>query len=81
MLILNNKQNNLLIELGNRYYKLNAILKGRPATSEDLYHNLPSTKKYYPKTTLDISSIVNNDNLSLALSDFKSILNEIGKLK
>ncbi len=79
MLIPNIRKEELLIELGDRYYTLSTILKGRPARETDKNHGLKSGKSYYSMESLARSSIIEESKLRLALADFKSILTEIGR--
>ena len=78
MILNKNKSKQLLEELNTRHATLHEVLAGRQADERD---QRDGAKGSWTKETLDRCVAVDSYKLRLAVSDFKTILTEIGRLK
>lgn len=78
MLVNKKTSEKLLEELRIRHANLHEVLAGRQADQRDAHDG---AKGSWTQTTLEKSVAVDSYKLRLAVSDFKTILTEIGRLK
>lgn len=78
MLVNKKTSEKLIEELNSRHANLITVITGRQADERDQHDG---AKGSWTQTTLEKSVAVDSYKLRLAISDFKTILAEIGRLK